>query len=50
MRKYLTTVLLCVAIPLIAIGIHISNLILAGIGASLVGVYQAMMHEMTKEK
>ena len=51
MERYLTTILLCAAIILIALGIHTNNLILTVIGGFLVGVYNAMMHEMRlKEK
>ena len=47
----LTTFLLFAAITLIALGIHTNNLILTGIGGFLVGVYNAIMHEMRlKEK
>lgn len=45
MKMYLTTILLCVAIILITLGIHTNNLILIGIGGFLAGVYNAMMHK-----
>ena len=43
MKKHLTTILLCVAILLIAFGIHISNIIVACIGGALAGAYNAMI-------
>lgn len=45
MKWYLTTILLCVAIILITLGIHTNNFILAGIGGFIVGVYNAMIHK-----
>ena len=45
MKGYLTTMLLCAAIALIALGIHTNSLILVGIGGSLAGFYNAMMHK-----
>ncbi len=50
MKEYLTTILLCVAIVLVAFGIHTSDLILAGIGGFLVGVYNVIIHKTLKEK
>ena len=50
MKGFLTTFLLCAAIILIALGIHTKNLILTGIGGLLVGVYNAMIHQILKEK
>ena len=44
MKWYLTTILLCVAIILITLGIHTNNFILAGIGGFIVGVYNTIMH------
>lgn len=45
MKRYLTTALLCVAIVLIALGIHTNSLILVGIGGALSGLYNAMMYK-----
>ena len=45
MKMFLSTILLCVAIILIAFGIHTNNHILGGIGGFFVGVYNSMMHE-----
>lgn len=45
MKMYLTTILLCVAIMLIAFGIHTANVILAGIGGIFAGVYNAMIYK-----
>ena len=50
MKEYLTTILLCAAIILIGIGIHINNFIFIAIGGFLVGIYNAMMYEILKEK
>lgn len=44
MKMYLTTILLCVAVWLIAFGIHTNNFILVGIGGFLAGVYNAMIY------
>ncbi len=44
MKMYLTTIVLCTAIILIALGIHTNNFILAAIGGMLVGAYNAMIH------
>ena len=44
MKMYLTTILLCVAIVLITLGIHTNNFILVGIGGFLTGVYNAMVY------
>ena len=48
MKMFSTTILLSVSILLIAIGIHIDNLILVGIGGFLVGVYNSMIHNNIK--
>jgi len=45
MKKYLTVILLCVGIWLIAFGIHTNNLILEGIGGFLVGGYNVMIYK-----
>jgi len=45
MKMYLTTILLSVAIWLIAFGIHTNNLILLGIGGGFAGVYNAIMYK-----
>ena len=45
MKIYLTTLLLCVAVLLIAFGIHTNNFILVGIGGSLAGAYNAMIYQ-----
>jgi len=45
MKGYLTTVLLCIAIVLIATGIHTNCLILVVIGGVLAGVYNAMIYK-----
>ena len=51
MKMYLTTILLCAAIILTTLGIHINNFILVGIGGFIAGVYNAMMHKTKlKEK
>ena len=50
MKMYSTTILLSVSIILIAIGIHIDNLILVGIGGFLVGIYNSMIQKRLKEK
>jgi hypothetical protein len=51
MKKSLATVLLCIAIILITLGIHTNNFILAGIGGFFAGVYNAIMLKMIlKEK
>jgi len=50
MKMYSTTILLSVSIWLIAIGVHINNLILVGIGGFLVGIYNAMIQTRLKEK
>jgi len=50
MKFFSTTMLLSVAILLIAIGIHIDNLILVGIGGFLVGIYNSMIQKRLKEK
>ena len=44
MKMYLTSILLSVSIGFIAIGVHINNLILVGIGGGLAGVYNAMIY------
>lgn len=44
MKIYLTTILLCVAIILITLGIHTNNFIPVGIGGFLAGVYNAMIY------
>lgn len=44
MKMYLTTILLCVAIILITLGIHTNNFIIAGIGGVIAGVYNAMIY------
>ena len=45
MKKYLACVLLCAAICLISLGIHIANIIVTCIGGALVGVYNAMIYK-----
>ena len=51
MKMYLTTILLCAAISIIAIGIHTNNFILIYLGASLAGIYNAMIYSKNlKEK
>lgn len=45
MKMFLTTILLSVAILLIAFGIHTNNLILLGIGGFLAGIYNAMIYK-----
>ena len=50
MKTYLTTILLCAAIILIAIGVHTTNFILVSIGGFLAGVYNSMMQTRLKEK
>ena len=45
MKKYLTTILLCAPIILIAVGIHTNNFILVGIGGVLAGVYNAIIYK-----
>ena len=44
MKKYLTCVLLCVAISLISLGIHNNDIIVTCIGGFFVGVYNVMMY------
>ena len=43
MKKYLPCVLLCTAIMLISLGIHIDNIIITCIGGALAGAYNAMI-------
>jgi uncharacterized protein involved in cysteine biosynthesis len=50
MKMYLTTILLCIAIILIAAGIHTNNLIFTAIGGFLAGIYNEMMHKTLKKK
>ena len=50
MKLFSTTILLSVSILLIAIGIHIDNLILIGIGGFLIGIYNSMIQRRLKEK
>lgn len=45
MKVYLTTILLCVAIILITLGIHTDNIIVTIIGGALTGVYNAMIYK-----
>lgn len=45
MKMFLTTILLCTAIFLISFGIHISNIIVTGIGGALAGAYNAMTYK-----
>ena len=45
MKMYLTTILLCVSVWLIAFGIHTNNFIFVGIGGFLAGVYNAMIYQ-----
>ena len=45
MKLYLTSVLLCFAIILTALGIHTNNFILVGIGGFIAGVYNAMIYQ-----
>lgn len=44
MKMYLATILLCIAIVLIALGVQINNLILLCIGGFLTGIYNAMVY------
>lgn len=44
MKMYLTSFLLCIAIVLIALGIHINNSILAVIGGFFAGIYNAIIY------
>ena len=44
-KELITTTLLCVAIVLIALGIHASNLILCGIGGFCVGTYNSIINK-----
>jgi hypothetical protein len=50
MKGYLTAILLCFAIWLIASAIHTHNLILLGVGGFLAGVYNTMMYYKKKIK
>ena len=50
MEGYLTTILLCIAILLIATGIHTDNIIITSIGGVLAGGYNAMIQTRLKEK
>ena len=50
MKLYLTTILLDLAIALIALGIHINNFILVCIGGFLAGVYNSMMYKKRLKK
>lgn len=51
MKMYLTAFLLCIAIQLIALGIHTNNSILVVIGAFIAGVYNAIIYyKKDKEK
>ena len=43
-KNFLTTILLCSAITLIAIGIHTINFIPVCIGGFIAGVYNAMIY------
>ena len=45
MKKYLACSLLCAAIPMIAFGIHTSNIILMGIGGGFLGVYNELVYK-----
>lgn len=45
MKGYLTTILLGIAIILIAIGIHVNSIITTCIGGAFVGFYNAMMYK-----
>lgn len=45
MKIYLTTILLCISIILITLGIHTNNFIPVVIGGFIVGTYNAMMHK-----
>jgi len=45
MKMYLTTILLCATIILVAIGMHTNNFILVGTGGFLAGVYNAMIYK-----
>ena len=45
MKGYLTTILLCVAIMLIALGTHTDNIIITSIGGALAGGYNAMVYK-----
>lgn len=49
MEGVLTSILLCAAIMLIALGIHTNNIILTGIGGLLVGFYNAIMQMIHKK-
>lgn len=44
MKIYLTAILLCAAITLIAFGVQTSNPILACIGGLFAGIYNAMIY------
>lgn len=44
MVVYLTTILLCIGIILITVGIHTNNSILGIIGGFFVGVYNAIIY------
>lgn len=45
MKVYLTTILLCAAIVLIAYGIHTANITVMGIGGALAGTYNAIIYK-----
>jgi hypothetical protein len=45
MKMYLTTILLCIAIWLTALGAHTNNLILIGIGGFFAGAYNAIIYK-----
>ena len=44
MKKYLACGLLCTAIMLISLGIHIANIIITCIGGAFAGAYNAMIY------
>ena len=44
-KMYLTTILLCVAIILITLGIHTNNFIVTSIGGGFAGAYNAMIYK-----
>jgi hypothetical protein len=50
MERFLTTILLCVAIILIAFGIHTNNLIIEGVGGFFAGIYNAMLYKVLRKK
>lgn len=45
MKMFLTCILLCIAIILIALAIYTNNFILGGIGGFIAGIYNAMVYK-----